>query len=93
MSGERGVDGVDGPDAVVAAGDQVGAHAAVAGQGSQRVPVPGDGLVPFWSLDGLFAGVVRPSRRLHVMRGVGSIRIWCASRTGSIRCPAARLSS
>jgi len=51
MSGERGVDGVDGPDAVVAAGDQVGAHAAVAGQGSQRVPVPGDGLVPFASFD------------------------------------------
>ncbi len=41
-----GEGGVDGPDAVVAAGDQVGAQAAAAGEGGQGMPVAGDRLMP-----------------------------------------------
>ena len=51
MSGECGVDGVDGLDAVVAAGDQVGADAAVAGEGSRGMPVARDCLMAFRPFD------------------------------------------
>ena len=44
VAGEGVVDGVDGADAVVASADEVGADAAVVGEGGQCVPVAGDGL-------------------------------------------------
>ena len=53
------MDGVDGT--VVAAGaDEVGADAAVPGEGGQGVPVAGDDLVSFRAFEGLLRGVVSP---------------------------------
>src|SRR5947209_14282122 len=57
---EGGVDGVDRGDVVAAGADEVGADAAVSGEGGQRVPVAGDGLVSFGAFEGLLGGVVRP---------------------------------
>jgi hypothetical protein len=71
------VDGVDGLDAVVAAGRQVGADAAVAGEGCQGMPVARDRLMAFRSFDRLLTGVVRSSRELLVMRVVKNILPWC----------------
>jgi hypothetical protein len=56
----RAVWSVDGANAVVAGADQVGAAAAVVGDGGQCVLVAGDGLMWFGAFEGLFAGVVRP---------------------------------
>ena len=47
------MDGVDGADAVVAGAGEVGADAAVVGEGGQRVPVAGDGLMSFRCFEGL----------------------------------------
>ena len=56
------MDGVDGT--VVAAGaDEVGADAAVPGEGGQGVPVAGDDLVSFRAFECLLAGVVGPGHR------------------------------
>jgi hypothetical protein len=61
------VDGVDRGDVVAAGADEVGADAAVSGEGGQRVPVAGDGLVSFGAFEGLLGGVVRP--------GHGEVRV------------------
>lgn len=45
---------------MVGDGIEVAANAVPAGQGRRGVPVPGDGLMPFGGLDGLFGAVVRP---------------------------------
>jgi hypothetical protein len=54
------MDGVDGADVVVAGADQVGADAAVVGEGGQRGPVAGDGLMSFRAFEGLLTGIVGP---------------------------------
>jgi hypothetical protein len=53
------VDGIDGVHTVVAGADEVGADAAVVGQGSQGVPVAGDGLMSF----GVFEACPDPNPR------------------------------
>ena len=93
IAGHGVAQGVQGVDAVVAGGAEVGADEAVPGGGADAAPAAADLHLELDHALRLFGGVVRPSRRLHVMRRVGGIRIWCGSRTGSIRCPAARLSS
>jgi hypothetical protein len=52
------VDGVDGANAVAAGADEVGADAAVSGEGGQGVPVAGDSLMSFGALEGLLTGIV-----------------------------------
>jgi hypothetical protein len=67
------MDGVDGPDAVVTAGDEVGAHAAVAGEGGQG---SGDVAALFLSV---FSGLRFPREVIVV-----AVRCTCATA-----CPAA----
>src|SRR5215207_6262607 len=45
---------------MVAGTDQVGARAAVSGEGGRSVPVPGHFLMQFGAFECLLAGVVRP---------------------------------
>lgn len=52
------MDGVDGPGAVVAGADEVGADGAVARGGGQGVPVAGYLLVEFGVFECAFAGVI-----------------------------------
>jgi hypothetical protein len=47
------VDGIDGADAVVSGADQVGAIAAIGGEGGECVLVAGDGLMSFGAFEGL----------------------------------------
>ena len=47
-------------NAVTAGAEEVGADAAVSGEGGQRVPVAGDGLMSFGAFESLLAGVVCP---------------------------------
>ncbi len=54
------MDGVDGANAVVAGADQIGAAAAVGGEGGQCVPVAGDDLMSFGAFEGLLGCVVGP---------------------------------
>jgi hypothetical protein len=65
------MDGVDGADVVVAGADQVGADAAVVGEGGQRGPVAGDGLMSFRAFEGL-AQAPRPPTNLPSCPVVGS---------------------
>jgi hypothetical protein len=47
------VDGVDGANAVVVGAEEVGADAAVSGEGGECVPVAGDGWMSFGAFEGL----------------------------------------
>ena len=59
------MDGVDGVDAVVAGGDEVGADAAEPAEGEGAVPVAGHFLVQFRTLEGLLGTVIRSQCRVH----------------------------
>jgi hypothetical protein len=69
--------GVKSCQSVVSGGIEVAANAAPAGEGSRGVPVPGDGLMPFGGLDGLFGAVVQAGRQLRMVRVVSRRRPWC----------------
>jgi len=58
VAGEGVVDGVDGANAVAAGADEVGADAAVSGEGGQGVPVAEDSLMSFGAFEGLLTGIV-----------------------------------
>jgi hypothetical protein len=60
VAGEGAVDGVDGANAVAVGAEEVGADAAVSGEGGEGVPVAGDGLMSFGAFEGLLRGVVCP---------------------------------
>lgn len=60
------MDGGDGPDAVIASGDQVSVDPTVSSEGCMGAPVPGHRLVPLRSFQRTFTRVVRPG---HVKAG------------------------
>src|SRR3954452_17553533 len=60
MAGEGAGDGVEGGEAVVAGGCEVGVDQAPAVEGVVGLPVAGDGLVSFGGFDAAFGGVGGP---------------------------------
>jgi hypothetical protein len=62
------VDGGDGPDAVIASGDQVGVDPTVSSEGCMGVPVPGHRLVPLRSFQRTFLALLVQNTSKRVLK-------------------------
>jgi hypothetical protein len=76
--GEQLTQGIEGVDAPLGGGGQIGLHHGEVGESGQGAPAAtGGALLDLHRSDVSFGLVVRPSRRLRVVRMLGSVRSWC----------------